>query len=286
MTHIDSLTYPVNDSSPIPDFLPCAPANTRPDLGCTVQPKTEAGQRAWARLKTSQTWSDWKVLGIAIAEGRTVAMAEAKTNKPEGRAYNKAFSTLLIKQGFADLEKATRARLLRCVENLDAIEAWLAQQEPAKRLRLNHPVTVWNSWKRATKPQPAIESEIETTVEIKEPVEVEPKIDHTAQLLASWEAAHADARRAFLTKALVEIGTATLLGMLPEARRLELESRACSSLIMKLSTTTKGERELLRKLSRKLERKKTKLAEAKSDSSAALSIEESMETPKPVQVMA
>jgi len=186
------------DPDPIPEFLlPRAPTDDRLDLGCTVQPKTEAGQRAWARLKTSQTWSDWKVLGAAIAEGRTVAMAEAKTNKPEGRRYNEAFSAWLIKYGFADLEKATRARLLACMENLDAIEAWLAQQEITKRLRLNHPVTVWNAWKRATaKPQ--------------------PKIDRAAQLLVAWEATPADARRALLTKALVEVSTTSLLQMLPD----------------------------------------------------------------------
>jgi len=88
-------------------------------------------------------------------------------------------------------------------------------------------------------------------------------VDLAEQLFASWQAAPADVRWAVLAKILTQINTAHLLRLLPEERRLELEGRACSSLTIQLRTAR--EREVLRKLSRRLERKK-KLAEAESDS--------------------
>jgi hypothetical protein len=130
-----------------------------PHLGCAMHPidQIKAGQQAWARLQSHSTWDDWKMVGVAIAEGRTKAMAAAKTNEPKGRRYNTEFGAWLRVRGFDGLEATTRKRLLQCVENIDAIEAWLTKLESAKRLRLNHPATVLSAWKRATttpKPKP------------------------------------------------------------------------------------------------------------------------------------
>jgi hypothetical protein len=125
----------------------------RPDLGCATQPindQIQAGQNAWARLKAHQTWSDWKVLGTAVAGGRVEAMREARTNRPAGRRYSESFCAWLTANKFADIGKTTRARLLQCMENIDAIEAWLKKLEIDKRLKLNHPTTVLGAWKRST----------------------------------------------------------------------------------------------------------------------------------------
>jgi hypothetical protein len=122
------------------------------DLGYTVQPTViAAGQAAWGRLKTHQTWNDWRALGAALAVGRTEAMGEAGTNRPFGSKYCEFFKQWLTVNGFSDLDdNRTRARLLSCVENIDAIEAWRTTLEDEKRLKLNHPATVWSAWKRST----------------------------------------------------------------------------------------------------------------------------------------
>jgi hypothetical protein len=127
-----------------------SPART--DLGCATHPidSIKTGQQAWARLQLHSTWDDWKKVGIAIAEGRTKAMAAAKTNQPRGRRYNTEFGAWLRVRGFDDLEATTRKRLLQCMENIDAIEVWLKKLALDKRLKLNHPTTVLSAWKRST----------------------------------------------------------------------------------------------------------------------------------------
>jgi hypothetical protein len=143
----------LSDPGPIPDFLlrraPVAPSS---NLGCATHPSDliKAGQQAWARVKSRSTWEDWKLIGAAIAEGRTRSMATAQTNQPKGSRYNKVFSSWLGVRGFDDLGKSTRVRLLQCMEHIDTIDDWLEQQKPDKRLRLNHPTTVLSAWKRAT----------------------------------------------------------------------------------------------------------------------------------------
>jgi hypothetical protein len=136
-------------------------SSARPDLGCATQPMSDpiqAGQEAWVRLKAHQTWSDWKVLGTAVAGGRAEAMREARTNRPAGRRYNESFCVWLTANKFADIGKTTRARLLQCMEKIDAIEAWLKKLEIDKRLKLNHPTTVLSAWKRSTAaPKPKTE---------------------------------------------------------------------------------------------------------------------------------
>jgi hypothetical protein len=131
------------------------PSFVNPDLSCATQPSDpiKAGQQAWERLQAHQTWDDWKAVGFALAEGRTRAMAAAQTNQPKGSRYNKIYSNWLGARGFSDLGKSTRARLLQCMENLDAIDAWFRTLKADKRLKLNHPTTVLSAWKRAMAPK-------------------------------------------------------------------------------------------------------------------------------------
>jgi hypothetical protein len=128
----------------------------RPDLGCATQPSDpiKAGQQAWERLQAHQTWDDWKAVGFALAEGRTRAMAAARTNQPRGSRYNKIYSGWLGARGFDNLGKSTRARLLQCIEQIDEIETWFRTLKADKRLKLNHPTTVLSAWKRAMAPKP------------------------------------------------------------------------------------------------------------------------------------
>jgi hypothetical protein len=161
------------------------------NLGCTTHPKSdliEAGQQAWSRLKSRSTWADWKALGVAAIEGRTEAMARARTNEPKGRRYNTEFGTWLAEHDFGDLEATTRKRLLQCMENIAAIDTWLTGLNNGKQLRLNHPATVLSAWKRATaKPN-------------------EPDQDvaaDAAPLLSAWQAASVAERRKVLTTIII-----------------------------------------------------------------------------------
>jgi hypothetical protein len=119
----------------------------------TIEPEIAAvhnGQQAWLRLRNNSTWEDWKVVGAAHLIGRTTAMREAHTNKPEGRGYNAAFAAWARKFGFAELDKGDRCRLFQVMDRLGEIEAWLKELTPIDRLRLNHPATVLRRWKAAT----------------------------------------------------------------------------------------------------------------------------------------
>jgi hypothetical protein len=73
------------------------------------------GSAAWQRLKAGahQTWSDWRLVGAALLVGRQEAMRIACSNSTNGGRYGAAFGYWLRKNGFADLDKRTRADLLR-----------------------------------------------------------------------------------------------------------------------------------------------------------------------------
>jgi hypothetical protein len=105
------------------------------------------------RLNTGRDWSDWAMVGAALAAGRAEAMRTAKTNRPKGRRYNQAFGAVLKRErlGADRLDSATRNQLLRIQENLAAIEEWREKLEPTHRLKLNHPSAIWRRWQRTVK---------------------------------------------------------------------------------------------------------------------------------------
>jgi hypothetical protein len=106
------------------------------------------GSKAWTRLKRNslQNWMDWLLVGAALLVGRREAMRIACSNRPAGGRYRRAFTWWLRKNCFADLEKRTRADLLRIMECLEQIEVWRAGLKEDDRLRINHPTTVWRRW--------------------------------------------------------------------------------------------------------------------------------------------
>jgi hypothetical protein len=78
-------------------------------------------------------------------------MRIACSNAPGGGRYRAAFTCWLNKNGFADLEKRTRADLLRIMECLDQVEVWRAGLKEDNRLRVNHPSTTWRTWSASKK---------------------------------------------------------------------------------------------------------------------------------------
>jgi hypothetical protein len=109
-----------------------------------------AGRAAWARPRDRDraTWSDWLDVARALAVGRVETMKAANTHSPVGSTYNRLMGAWLKQHGFADINNQERYRALRCLENLDAIEAWRAGLADAERRKLNHPNAIWQHWRR------------------------------------------------------------------------------------------------------------------------------------------
>ena len=81
-------------------------------------------------------------------------MHTAHVNKPEGRRYNQEYSDLLKAYGFAGIDKAVRSKLFFILDNIAAIEKWLATVPANKRLELNHPQTIWRAYQRTVVREP------------------------------------------------------------------------------------------------------------------------------------
>jgi hypothetical protein len=109
------------------------------------------GQAALKRLEHA-TWPDWCAVAMALAAGRTIAMQEASTNKPQGPRYRKAIGNWLRIWGFDRIDKSDRTRLLEISGNLMTINAWRDGLPPEQRFRFNSPTTVLRAWRRANDP--------------------------------------------------------------------------------------------------------------------------------------
>jgi hypothetical protein len=122
------------------------------DLGCAAQLKSNecirAAQEAWGRLSSGHTRHDWMLVGKACQLLRAEAMRAAHANKPEGRRYNQEFSDLLKANGFDGIDKATRSRLFAILDDITEIESWLATVPANKKLRFNHPDTIWRAYQK------------------------------------------------------------------------------------------------------------------------------------------
>ena len=105
---------------------------------------------AWQRLKKDRgSWSDWIIVGGALLEGRAAAMRNARAVQPLGTGYGQALGTWMLDNRLT-LRPWERAALLRVMENLPAIEAWLATLPPLRRARMNCPTTVVKHYHKAT----------------------------------------------------------------------------------------------------------------------------------------
>lgn len=103
----------------------------------------EAFQRQQSAKHALQNgWQDWLTVAEVLVVGRTTAMTMAGTDEPRGSRYNKAIDMWLVGNGFKDLPKDMRSKLLKCWEYRDEIEKWRSSLTEQERLRCNHPNTV------------------------------------------------------------------------------------------------------------------------------------------------
>jgi hypothetical protein len=103
--------------------------------------------------QTDKAWTYWKQVGAGFVEIRTLAMQEAGTNRPYGRAYTAAYARLLAHFKLADRIKdpGDRQKLVAVMDNLPAIEAWLGKLTKEER-RWTHPTSIYRNWQKSLMP--------------------------------------------------------------------------------------------------------------------------------------
>jgi hypothetical protein len=105
------------------------------------------GQEAMTRKR--RAWDDWLAIADALEAGRGEVMRSLHTNTND-RRYEKAMGAWLVANGFKEINKATRSRLLDCLKHKIEIEKWRSRLTDAERFKFNHPDTVLRKWKAAT----------------------------------------------------------------------------------------------------------------------------------------
>jgi hypothetical protein len=110
--------------------------------------KVRLGQEALARQR--RRWEDFMIIAEALDVGRTEVMRDLHTNQPTGRRYERAMGEWLVANGFKDIDKGTRCRLLECLRHREQIERWRSLLTDSEQFKLNHPDAVLRKWKAAT----------------------------------------------------------------------------------------------------------------------------------------
>ena len=126
-------------------------SQTGDGLNCvnpSINEKVRIGQEAMARKR--RVWADWIAIGEALQVGRAEVMRDAHTNQPAGRRYEKAMAEWLVANGFKEIDKGVRSRLLECLQHRTEIDQWLSRLTDGERFRFNHPNTVLKRWKGST----------------------------------------------------------------------------------------------------------------------------------------
>jgi hypothetical protein len=88
---------------------------------------------------------DWlKVVGPALVIVRTKAQESTGITNIKDPNYPNAIGDELKRTGLDTIDKSTRSYLLKIMDNLSEVEAWLAERPNPDRL--NHPKTIWNAF--------------------------------------------------------------------------------------------------------------------------------------------
>lgn len=104
---------------------------------------------ALSHITKGRNWQDWKIVSEYLEMGRQWAMEMSNSNAPQGVRYNQAWNVWLVRNPRfqKDITKQERNDLMRCMENLPAVEAFLAGRGGAAR-KLNHPTSILRAWRR------------------------------------------------------------------------------------------------------------------------------------------
>lgn len=120
-------------------------------LDAATQALIERAQTTWQKIRRAEIWEDWVVIGEALDAGRREIMRHYGLNAPMGAVYARAMSDWLVRYGFDEIDKTTRSRLQKCIDNLAAIEQWRNTLSLSQRLLWSHPHTVLRRWQASQK---------------------------------------------------------------------------------------------------------------------------------------
>ena len=123
---------------------------TYPKVSIAARDVIEAGRQAWERIKKSrpqrQNWRDWQQLSDAMEVGE--AMAKQIAGKAEGGAYARSMQAWLKLNGMDDIATSTRAWMREVRKHQTEIDAWRNSLLPEQKMKMNHPRTILEYWKR------------------------------------------------------------------------------------------------------------------------------------------
>jgi hypothetical protein len=153
-----------------------APVDDHIELDKDGQTIVDRGKDAWESLKRNETWEKWIAIGWALDTGQRAVMRRLNVNKPGGGAWGKIFGRWLAENGFDQIDKGVRSRLMSCMDNQAAIETWRATLSLTERLQLNHPNSVWRKY-QATQRAPEKAAEPRTNAKDESIRELQEKLD-------------------------------------------------------------------------------------------------------------
>jgi len=109
----------------------------------TRREKLETGEAAMKWLHRGESIERWRDVGDAANELQAVAMDCARTNKPTGKGYNKAWAELAGHvPHIRDLNSTTRTHASWMATNWEAVSRWLHTLSAEERMKLNHPTAI------------------------------------------------------------------------------------------------------------------------------------------------
>jgi hypothetical protein len=89
--------------------------------------------------------TEWlKIVGPALVMVRDKAIEVAGTTKTNSQTYRDAIGEELKRTRLETIDKSTRSYLLKIMDNLEEVQAWLAERTNTDRL--NHPKTIWKAF--------------------------------------------------------------------------------------------------------------------------------------------
>jgi hypothetical protein len=131
--------------------------------------KVRLGQEAMARQR--RRFDDWLVIGEALDIGRSAVLRDIHSNQVSGPRFEKAMGAWLVANGFKEIDKGTRCRLLECLKHRKEIEQWRISLTDDERFRYNHPDVVLKKWKQSisvsapnTPPKPSAVAKLKQSI--------------------------------------------------------------------------------------------------------------------------
>jgi hypothetical protein len=130
---------------------------TTTEEGLSEEQTISRGEEAIDAIR--QTFDRWMEIAAALNIARREAQQQVDAIK--GRGYNEAFSIWFDQHPkFKAIKTSTRHWLLKCYDNLEAIQAWRATLKQEALMRNNYPETVYYKWQLTLSPNdPADDSD-------------------------------------------------------------------------------------------------------------------------------